>query len=132
MNRTPSEYRKARLIPSIFIILMVAAIFVLRPAARLPHDYYIFYQSFGGDILVPFAFYFILDISAADWRLLRLWRIKFIIVFAGASTSELLQFFGIYAFGVTYDYWDFLMYFMGASLAVIIDKSLLKSILKEW
>ena len=111
---------------------MVATLFVLRPASRLPHDYYIFYQSFGGDILIPFAFYFILDISAADWRLLRLWPIKFIIVFAGASTSELLQFFGIYAFGVTFDYWDFLMYFLGATLAVLVDRVILPQFLSNW
>lgn len=111
---------------------MVALIFAIRPASYLPDKYYILYQSYGGDILVPFAFYFIFDTAAANIAFLRSWKVKLALIFLGATASEILQSFGIYAFGVTFDYWDILMYLIGGLMAVSLDRIVLKRILKSW
>ncbi len=57
---------------------------------------------------------------------------KSLIVFAAATTSEILQFFGIYALGVTFDPIDVLMYAAGATSAAVIDIHVFARIFKFW
>jgi len=82
------------------------------------------------DILVPFAFYFLLCLPKT--RLLRHPAVKGILVFGAASAVEIAQLFGAPIFGRTFDPLDFIMYGAGVMLAAILDALMLSRILKSW
>jgi glycopeptide antibiotics resistance protein len=82
------------------------------------------------DILVPFAFYFLLCLS--KFSLLRSWIVKSILVFGVGFAVEIAQFFGVPIFGRTFDPVDFIMYGMGVILAAIVDTTVLPRIVEFW
>ena len=82
------------------------------------------------DILVPFAFYFLLCLS--EFSLLRSWTVKSILVFGAGFSVEIAQFFGVPIFGQTFDPADFIMYGIGALLAATLDTTVFPRIFKSW
>jgi len=57
-------------------------------------------------------------------RILKPWYVKAAIIFLLCTTSEVLQFYGIYAFGVTFDWLDILAYCAGVLLAALVERKL--------
>jgi len=84
------------------------------------------------DILVPFAFYFLLSPQEATISPLRHGSVKGILVFGVGSCVEIAQFFGIPIFGRTFDPVDFVMYGIGVLLAALLDTTLFPRIFKFW
>lgn len=92
---------------------------------RLFHGYY-------ADIALPLGFYFLLKILEDKYAFLRPWYWKATAVFLLVSTSEILQFFGIYAFARIFDPLDFLTYASGVLLAAFIDRVLFTKMFNSW
>jgi len=82
------------------------------------------------DILVPLAFYFLLCLN--EFPLLRSWIVKSVLVFGGASSVEIAQFFGAPIFGRTFDPVDFFMYGIGVISAAILDTTVIPRIFGFW
>jgi glycopeptide antibiotics resistance protein len=82
------------------------------------------------DILVPFAFYFLLCLN--EFSLLSFWIVKSILVFGVGFSVEIAQFFGAPIFGRTFDPLDFIMYGIGVILAAILDTTVFPRIFEFW
>jgi len=82
------------------------------------------------DILLPFAFYFLLCLN--EFSLLRSWIVKSSLVFAVGASVEIAQFYGVPIFGRTFDPLDFVMYGIGVLSAAILDTTVLPRILEFW
>ena len=65
-------------------------------------------------------------------KFLRKWYIKAGIVFGLSTLSEILQIFGIYFLGVTFDMLDIFMFGIGVLTAVFIDKQLFTRWIPFW
>ena len=79
------------------------------------------YYNYASDILVPIGFYFLLCLNDAQVRFFRKWYEKALIVFLLATFTEIMQAFGIYKLGVTFDVMDILMFGIGVSVAALLD-----------
>lgn len=79
------------------------------------------FHSYFADIALPFGFYFLLIVNEDKFIFLCPWHNKALIVFLFVSTSEILQYFGIYALASVFDPIDFVMYASGVFLAVLAD-----------
>lgn len=113
-------------------MLIIAAIHGFRMGRYLTGNAYKYYYSFASDIMLPFGAYFLLCINEIQLRFLREWYIKVIIVFSVMAFSEIMQYYGIYFFGVTFDWIDILMYGIGASMAAFFDKQIFERFLPFW
>jgi hypothetical protein len=82
------------------------------------------------DILVPFAFYFLLILP--EHPLLKPWPVKAVLVFGAAACVEIAQFFGVPILGRTFDPLDFLMYALGVMLAALLDTVVLARFVDFW
>ena len=82
------------------------------------------------DILLPFAFYFLLCLN--EFSLLRSWMVKSSLVFAVGASVEIAQFYGVPIFGRTFDPLDFGMYGIGVLSAAILDTTVFPRILEFW
>jgi hypothetical protein len=82
------------------------------------------------DILVPFAFYFLLCLN--EFSLLRSWIVKSSLVFAVGASVEIAQFYGVPIFGQTFDPLDFGMYGIGVLSAAILDTTVFPRIFEFW
>lgn len=80
-----------------------------------------FFHSYFADIALPFGFYFLLILNEDVFLFLRTWHNKALVVFMLASTSEIFQYFGIYALAIVFDPIDFVMYAGGVLLAALVD-----------
>lgn len=80
-----------------------------------------FFHSYFADIALPFGFYFLLIPNEDAFLILRPWHNKALAVFLLVSTSEVLQYFGIYALATVFDPIDFVMYAGGVLLAAVAD-----------
>ena len=104
--------KKPYSIPKILIIisiqLIIAAIHAFRLGQVFNGQLYILYYSYFSDLVLPFGWYFLLSISDASIPVLRKWYVKAGIIFFLATTSEILQIFGIELLGVTFDPIDIL------------------------
>ena len=80
------------------------------------------------DLLIPFAWYFLLILPEQKVKLLNPWYIKSALVFAVGAGVEIAQFFGVPLFGRTFDPLDFVMYGVGGILAAICDRLLFPKI----
>ena len=103
------------------INLIIASAHIFRLGSYLNGDLYILYYSYASDILLPIGFYFLLCLNDVNFRLLRNWYVKALIVFLLATFTEIMQAFGIYMLGVTFDVIDILMFGIGVLLAAILD-----------
>jgi len=113
-------------------MLMLAAMHGFRVGSYLSGKAYIYYYSFASDIMLPFGVYFMLCMNDIQLRFLRKWQIKAGIVFGAMTFSEILQFYGIYFFGVTFDWMDILMYGIGTMAAVVVDQQMLIRWIPSW
>jgi hypothetical protein len=104
------------------VVLVIVVIHILRLGSYLSGSLFIFYYSFFSDIVIPIAIYFLLCINDITLPFLRSWLIKAMLVLLLASASEIAQGFGIPLLGNTFDFLDFVMFFIGTMIAVGMDK----------
>jgi hypothetical protein len=82
------------------------------------------------DILVPFAFYFLLVLP--EHPSLERWPVKALLVFGAGASVEIAQFFGAPILGRTFDPLDFVMYGLGVLLAALLDTVVLARLVGFW
>ncbi|MDH3650100.1 MAG: hypothetical protein OEQ53_10475, partial [Saprospiraceae bacterium] len=95
-------------------------------------EWYKLYYSYASDIMMPFGMYFLLVINEIRISNLRRWWVKAMIIFVLSSFTELMQAFGIYFLGVTFDYIDIAMFGLGVIIAVILDTQILLRFVPDW
>jgi len=127
-----STYQKTRVITVVIISLIIAAIHGFRIGSYLNGELYIFYYSYASDVIIPFGIYFLLAINEIQIRFLRKKYIKAILVFGASTFTEIMQTFGFYFLGVTFDLFDILAFAIGTLLAVIFDKYILERFIPFW
>jgi len=66
------------------------------------------------------------------YKPIKKWYIKACAVLILCSLSETLQYFGVYALAKVFDPLDYLMYALGAVLAVFVDRIIFKRMLSFW
>ena len=121
-----------RIIVGISIMLTIAAIHVFRIGSYLNGNLYLYYYSYASDLMLPFGSYFLLSMNEIQLRFLRKWYIKMVIVFSVMTFSEVMQLYGVYFFGVTFDLIDILMYGMGTFIAAFFDKQIFERFIPFW
>lgn len=114
------------------IVILSAAVHVLRPGSYLQGQLFNYYYSYFSDIVLPFTYYFILCVSEEKIPVLRRWEAKLAIVFLLPSIAETCQYFGIPVLGSTFDLLDYFMYGIGAVSAVILDTQVFSRIFDFW
>ncbi len=132
MTPERTQHSIPRILIIIFIQLVIAAIHAFRLGQVFNGQLYILYYSYFSDLIIPFGGYFLLSINDASIPVLRRWYIKAGIIFFLATSSEILQIFGIEILGVTFDPIDILMYGAGVSIAAFIDVKILAPNLGFW
>jgi hypothetical protein len=73
-----------------------------------------------------------LSMVEIQFRFLRNWFVKALIVFAVMTFSEIMQIFGFYFFGVTFDILDILMFGIGVFIAVLVDTKIFERFMPNW
>ena len=109
-------------------VLVALAHFVTGSAYRGPWPELV--NGYLMDILVPFAFYFLLTLPESPW--LKHWLVKGLLVFGAASCVEIAQYSGVPIFGQTFDPLDFAAYGLGVALAVLLDMVFFPLLLPFW
>ena len=132
MSTIINQNQRIRILIGVIVMLILAAIHGFRVGSYLSGNAYIYYYSFASDIMLPFGAYFLLCMNEIQMRFLRKWYIKVIIVFSVMTFSEIMQYHGIYFFGVTFDLIDILMYGIGAFTAAFLDKQILERLMPVW
>ncbi len=116
---------RGRTAVAVTIMLLIALIHSLRVGTYLRGPLFTFYYSYFSDVVLPFGIYFLLWMKDPSVPFLRDWRVKALLVFAVASSTEILQAFGVPLLGRTFGPLDFVMFGGGVLLAVLVDKFLL-------
>jgi hypothetical protein len=114
------------------IVLVIALVHLFRAGSYLQGSLYNLYYSYFSDILIPFGMYFLFCLEDVYFRFLRDWRVKALLVFGIASTTEVLQAFGVPLLGKTFDPWDFVMFAGGVLLAALVDRALFSRLFSCW
>jgi hypothetical protein len=114
------------------IMLLIATLHIFGPPRQAPNSWHDWYYSYFSDLALPFGFYFLLCLAEANVPQLRPWWLKAGLVFGAATTAEVLQFFGIYALGVTFDPLDIAAYAVGVLLAVMLEQGIFKRWVPFW
>jgi len=114
------------------IMTTIVLIHIFRVGNYLDGVLHSLYYSYVSDLIIPFGIYFLLCIAEYNIRIFRRWYVKALIIIAVTTLAEILQFFGIYALGVTFDFIDILMYIIGVGAAVIIDRLIFKRFIQFW
>jgi len=127
MKATPQMIRKRVVLVSLVIPI---ALLHFATGTHYRGPYPGFVNGYLLDILVPFAFYFLLCLS--EFSLLSSWIVKSILVFGAGSSVEIAQFFGVPIFGQTFDPVDFIMYGIGIMVAVVLDTTVFPRIFEFW
>ena len=73
-----------------------------------------------------------LSMVEIQFRFLRKWFVKALIVFVVMTFSEIMQIFGFYFFGVTFDILDIIMFGIGVFIAVLIDTQIFERLMPFW
>jgi hypothetical protein len=124
--------KRNRMIIGISLIVIIALIHIFRVGQYLKGDLFTFYSSYASDILIPFGIYFLLGINESQMRFFQKWYVKALFVFVATSIIEILQLFGVYMVGATFDILDILMYAIGVMIAVLCDRLILKRFIPFW
>lgn len=109
------------------VVLAVALVHLFRLGTYLPRSLHGLYYGYASDILVPLGAYYILCLSEANLAFVRDWRAKAALVFGVASVAEICQGLGVPVLGSTFDPWDFVMFALGVVLAVLLDRTALRT-----
>ena len=121
-----------RIIVGISIISVIALIHIFRVGSYLKGDLYLLYYSYASDLIIPFGIYFLFCIDELFIKILGRWYIKASIILGFTTLMEILQLFGIYALGNTFDPIDILMYGLGVGFAIVFDRLLFKRFIPFW
>lgn len=124
-----NQSKRTKLI--IFIQLIIALFFVVG-ADKASRSIYIQYQSYFADIFIPFGFYFLLSIKGDESRYFNAWWKKSLAIFLLCATSEILQYYGIFALARVFDPMDFVMYGLGVLLAAFVDRVIFTRTFSFW
>ena len=116
----------------LFIMFSIAMLHVVGPVRETAGVWHDLYYSYFSDLVLPFGFYFLLCQTETKLPVLRRWWVKAGLIFGAAFTAEVLQFFGVYALGVTFDPLDVVMYATGALLAVIVERGVFSRLFSFW
>ena len=81
---------------------------------------------------MPFGIYFLLGMNEVQFPFFRKWQTKALIVFGGCTFTEIMQAFGIYLLGVTFDWLDILMFGISVLVADLFDKIIFSRLLPYW
>ncbi|MBT8220939.1 MAG: hypothetical protein KJP00_14010 [Bacteroidia bacterium] len=127
-----SKSHKIRIAIGVGINLIIAAIHAFRIGSYLHNPWYTLYYSYASDIMLPFGVYFLLCINEIQFKVLRPWYIKAGIIFGAMTFSEILQYFEIYFFGVTFDLMDIAAYATGTMMAVVVDRLIFRKFIIDW
>jgi len=112
------QRRKSLVVVSIVIPIAMLHFFTGR---NYKGPYPEFVNSYLLDILVPFAFYFLLCPQDAVAPFFWSWVVKAVPLFAVGCAVEIAQFYGVPILGRTFDPLDFLMYGIGVLSAAVLD-----------
>jgi len=123
------QWRKSLVMMSINIPIAMLHFFTGR---NYTGPYPEFVNGYLLDILVPFAFYFLLCPQDAVIPFLRPWIVKALPVFAVGCVVEIAQFYGVPIFGQTFDPVDFFMYGIGVLSAAALDVVVFPRIFGFW
>lgn len=104
------------------MIIIVALMHFFRAGRYLEGNLHTLYYSYASDFLLPFSIYFLLCISERNIPNFLKWYSKALVIIGIATLAEVLQYFGIYALGKTFDPVDILMYIAGVGTAVVIER----------
>ena len=113
------------------IVFLIATIFIVGidwaddTTFRLYHSYY-------ADFVLPFSYYFLLTLNAERSIFFDRWWKRALAVFVLCTTSEILQYFGIYAFARVFDPLDIVMYGAGSLLAASVEIFIFQRIFPFW
>lgn len=116
----------------ISIMLLIAFVHMIRLGTYFEGKLYIYYYSFFSDIIIPFGVYFLLCLNDATIPILRSWVVKCSLIFIVCASAEMLQYFGFYALGVTFDPLDLVMYAIGVLLAALLEKQVFERFFSCW
>jgi hypothetical protein len=132
--RTDPEAVKRRRRKSLVAVSVAVPVgllhFVTGPTYGGPYPEFV--NGYLIDILLPFAFYFLLcpqDVFVAS---LRPWFVKGLPVFALGLSVEIAQFYGLPILGHTFDPLDIVMYGVGVLAAAVLDTAVLPRVLSFW
>ncbi len=114
------------------MMLLIAAAHIIGIGNYLPGELYKLYYSYFSDFIMPFGFYFLFCMAEQNIAVLRRWQVRLGLAFVLPAAAETLQFFGVYALGITFDPLDYVMYAAGAACAAIIDTQLFPRIFNFW
>jgi len=123
---------RSRIVVGISIIVVIALIHIFRVGSYLNGNLYLLYYSYVSDLIIPFGIYFLLCIYELYIKILRKWYAKAAIIIGFTTLIEILQLFGIYALGTTFDPIDIIVYAIGVRVAVIFDRLIFKQIIPFW
>ena len=132
MDDVLKRNKRIRKLVGLSVMLIIALIFGFRIGNHLNGNLYIYYQSYAGDLMIPFGAYYLLCMNEIRLQFLRKWFVKALLVFCAMTFSEIMQLYGLYLFGVTFDLADILMYGIGVIVAVLFDKEIFERILPYW
>ena len=124
--------QRVRITVGLSIITIIALIHVFRIGSYLNGKLYLLYYSYVSDLILPFGFYFLLCINELYITILRKWYVKAAILVGLTTFLETLQFFGIYALGITFDPFDILAYITGVGVAVVSDRLVFRKYISNW
>ena len=114
------------------ILLVIALIHLFRAGTYLQCRLYMLYYSYFSDVIVPFGFYFLLCLNDIRYHFLSDWRVRAALVFAVASSTEVMQAFGVPLLGQTFDPLDFVMFAGGVLLAAFVDRCVFERFVPGW
>lgn len=121
--------KRVRLI--VFLQIIIAALLVIG-ASWAGEAVDILFHSYFADIFLPFGFYFLLLMVADKSKFVNTWWKRAIAVFVLVTTSETLQYFGIYALASVFDPLDLVAYGLGILLAILTDRKIFAKNLSFW
>ena len=94
----------------ISIELILGLLHIIGLGRNSSEEMFILSASYFSDLALPFGFYFLLKFFEEQSSIFRKWWIKASIIFLLATSAEILQYFGVYALGRTFDPVDILVY----------------------
>jgi len=114
------------------IVALMAAVHIFRVGSYLQGEWYNLYYSYFSDLVLPFAYYFLLCANEPNIPFLRRWEVKGALAFLAPAVAETCQYFGMPVLGATFDRLDYLMYGLGALSAVVVDTQLFSRLFGFW